>query len=167
MPRSFLRAALVVTTVTTLVANLSACRSPDHGPSAAPASHPAPASASRPATASPDAAGAVYVTGAESGDDPCARVVSAVGYLGLSLLPPGQEEAQHWDGDVRGRFGYLRGTLAMYGPRLPAPAAPAVRAVDRLARTLSLARTEDSRRPRLLREYRTASAAVLAACDRP
>ncbi|WP_327045191.1 hypothetical protein OG320_26225 [Microbispora sp. NBC_01189] len=155
MTRSFPRAALVVTTATALVVNLSACQAPDHAP------------APRAATISPDAAGAVYVTGAKAGDDPCARVVSAIGYLGLSLLPAGQEEAQHWDGDVRGRFGYLRGTMAMYGPRLPAPAAPAVAAVDGLAGTLSLARTADSRRPRLLREYRTASAAVLTACGRP
>ncbi|MEU8195971.1 hypothetical protein AB0C10_19510 [Microbispora amethystogenes] len=153
MTRSFPRAAVVVTTATTLVVNLSACQAPDHAP--------APPSAS----ASADAA--VYVTGAKTGDDPCARVASAIGYLGLSLLPAGQEEAQHWDGDVRGRFGYLRGTLAMYGPGLPAPAAPAVAVIDDLAGTLSLARTADSRRPRLLREYRTASAAVLTACGRP
>lgn len=153
MTRTPLRAALVVAA---LAAGLSACQAPPPGP---------PASSASPA-ASPAATGAIYVTGAEAGDDPCARVVSAIGYLGLSLLPPGREEAQHWDGDVRGRFGYLRGTLEMYGPRLPASAADAVAAVDGVAETLSRAGTAASRRPGLLRRYRAASDAVLAACGR-
>ncbi|WP_182904755.1 hypothetical protein [Microbispora sp. H13382] len=156
MTRTPLRAALVVAA---LAAGLSACQAPSSGPRTSPASPDSPA-------ASPAATGAIYVTGAKAGDDPCARVVSAIGYLGLSLLPPGQEEAQHWDGDVRGRFGYLRGTLEMYGPRLPAPAKDAVAAVDGVARTLSRAGTAASRRPGLLRRYRAASAAVLAACGR-
>ncbi|MEN3537785.1 hypothetical protein AAH991_21915 [Microbispora sp. ZYX-F-249] len=153
MTRTPLRAALVVAA---LAAGLSACQAPSPGPRTSPA----------PPTASPATTGAIYVTGAKAGDDPCARVVSAIGYLGLSLLPPGREEAQHWDGDVRGRFGYLRGTLEMYGPRLPAAAADAVAAVDGVAETLSRAGTAASRRPGLLRRYRAASAAVLAACGR-
>ena len=155
MTRTPLRTALVVSA---LAVGLSACQSPSPRPSASPA---AVSSAS---TASGTTSGAVYVTGAKAGDDPCARVVSAIGYLGLSLLPAGQEEAQHWDGDVRGRFGYLRGALAMYGPHLPASAPVAT--VDGLAETLSRADTAGSRRTELLRRYRKASAAVLSACGR-
>ncbi|WP_169944987.1 hypothetical protein [Microbispora sp. H11081] len=153
MARTPLRVALVVAA---LAAGLSACQAPSPGPRTPPASP----------TGSPASGGAVYVTGAKAGDDPCARVVSAIGYVGLTLLPPGQEEAQHWDGGVRGRFGYLRGTLEMYGPRLPASAADAVAAIDAVAQTLSLEATAAARRPGLVRRYRAASAAVLAACGR-
>lgn len=156
MTRTPLRAALVVAA---LAAGLSAC-SPEPETSA----DGVPSGSVSAGGASPGTAGAVYVTGAKTGDDPCTRVVSAIGYLGLSLLPAGREEAQHWDGDLRGRFGYLRGTLAMYGSRLPGPASDAATAIDDVAETLSRADTADSRRPDLLRRYRTASAAVLAAC---
>lgn len=155
MTRSSLRAALVVTAVT--AACLSGCES---------ARLDVAGGTPTGVTASPDTGGAVYVTGAEAGDDPCTRVASAIGYLGLSLLPPGQEKAQHWDGDVRGRFGYLRGTLEMYGPHLPASASSATTTIDEVAEVLSRADTAGSRRPGLLREYRRASAAVLAACGR-
>jgi hypothetical protein len=161
MTRTPLRTALVVSA---LAVGLSACQSPSPEPEAS--SGAVSSTASSMGTASGKTSGAVYVTGAKAGDDPCARVVSAIGYLGLSLLPAGQEEAQHWDGDVRGRFGYLRGTLAMYGPHLPASASAAVATVDGLAETLSRADTADSRRTDLLRRYRKASAAVLTACGR-
>ncbi|XVQ88950.1 hypothetical protein ACQP2K_16505 [Microbispora siamensis] len=161
MTRTPLRAALVVSA---LAIGLSACQSPspESTASAGAASSAAPATGA----ASGKTSGAVYVTGAKAGDDACARVVSAIGYLGLSLLPAGQEEAQHWDGDVRGRFGYLRGTLEMYGPHLPASASAAVATIDGLAQTLSRADTAGSRRPDLLHRYRKASAAVLTACGR-
>ncbi|MEU7912205.1 hypothetical protein [Microbispora bryophytorum] len=175
MTRTPLRTALVVSA---LAVGLSACQSPSPRPSASPAAVSSASTASGTTasgttasgttasgtTASGTTGGAVYVTGAKAGDDPCARVVSAIGYLGLSLLPAGQEEAQHWDGDVRGRFGYLRGALAMYGPHLPASAPVAT--VDGLAETLSRADTAGSRRTELLRRYRKASAAVLSACGR-
>ncbi|WP_182897117.1 hypothetical protein [Microbispora sp. H10830] len=165
MTRTPLRMALVVSA---LAVGLSACQSPSPEPeaSSSTASSTVSSTVSSLGTASGKTSGAVYVTGAKAGDDPCARVVSAIGYLGLSLLPAGQEEAQHWDGDVRGRFGYLRGTLAMYGPHLPAPASAAVATVDGLAETLSRADTAGSRRADLLRRYRKASAAVLTACGR-
>ncbi|GIH45910.1 hypothetical protein [Microbispora rosea] len=158
MTRTPLRTALVASA---LAVGLSACQSPSPEPDASPG-----AAVSSMSTAYGKTSGAVYVTGAKAGDDPCARVVSAIGYLGLSLLPAGQEDAQHWDGDVRGRFGYLRGTLAMYGPHLPASASAAVTTIDGLAETLSRAGTAGSRRTDLLRRYRKASAAVLTACGR-
>ncbi|OPG11441.1 hypothetical protein [Microbispora sp. GKU 823] len=165
MTRTPLRAALVVPA---LAIGLSACQSPSPDPttSAGAVSSTVSSAVSSAGAASGKTSGAVYVTGAKAGDDPCARVVSAIGYLGLSLLPAGQEEAQHWDGDVRGRFGYLRGTLEMYGPRLPASASAAVATIDGVAETLSRADTAGSRRPDLLRRYRKASAAVLTACGR-
>ncbi|MEV1199880.1 hypothetical protein [Microbispora rosea] len=158
MTRTPLRTALVASA---LAVGLSACQSPSPEPDASPG-----AVVSSINTAYGKTSGAVYVTGAKAGDDPCARVVSAIGYLGLSLLPAGQEDAQHWDGDVRGRFGYLRGTLAMYGPHLPASASAAVTTIDGLAETLSRAGTAGSLRTDLLRRYRKASAAVLTACGR-
>ncbi|MEU8055045.1 hypothetical protein [Microbispora bryophytorum] len=170
MTRTPLRTALVVSA---LAVGLSACQSPSPRPSASPAAVSSASTASGTTasgttasgtTASGTTSGAVYVTGAKAGDDPCARVVSAIGYLELSLLPAGQEDTQHWDGDVRGRFGYLRGALAMYGPHLPASAPVAT--VDGLAETLSRADTAGSRRTELLRRYRKASAAVLSACGR-
>lgn len=157
MTRIPLRTALVVSA---LAVGLAACQSASSEPGASPDS------VSSLGTASGKTTGAVYVTGAKADDDPCARVVSAIGYLGLSLLPAGQEEAQHWDGDVRGRFGYLRGTLAMYGPHLPASASASVSAIDGVAATLSRADTAGSERTDLLRRYRKASAAVLTACGR-
>ncbi|WP_030509997.1 hypothetical protein [Microbispora rosea] len=158
MTRTPLRTALVALA---LAVGLSACQSPSPEPDASPG-----AVVSSMSTAYGKTSGAVYVTGAKAGDDPCARVVSAIGYLRLSLLPAGQEDAQHWDGDVRGRFGYLRGTLAMYGPHLPASASAAVTTIDGLAETLSRAGTAGSLRTDLLRRYRKASAAVLTACGR-
>jgi hypothetical protein len=125
MTRTPIRAALVVSA---LAACLSACQSPSPEPTTPVGAAPSTAvstAVSAASSATGTVGGAVYVTGAKAGDDPCARVVSAIGYLGLSLLPAGQEKAQHWDGDVRGRFGYLRGTLAMYGPHLPASASAA------------------------------------------
>ncbi|MFI7032009.1 hypothetical protein ACIBK1_25145 [Microbispora rosea] len=158
MTRTPLRTALVASA---LAVGLSACQSPSPEPDASPG-----AVVSSMSTVYGKTSGAVYVTGAKAGDDPCARVVSAIGYLGLSLLPAGQEDAQHWDGDVRGRFGYLRGTLSMYGPHLPASASAAVTTIDGLAETLSRAGTAGSLRTDLLRRYRKASAAVLTACGR-
>ncbi|MEU6425175.1 hypothetical protein ABZ860_04695 [Microbispora sp. NPDC046973] len=169
MTRTPLRTALVVSA---LAVGLSACQSPSPEPAnpaggvSSAVSSTVSSTVSSMGAASGKTGGAVYVTGAKAGDDPCARVVSAIGYLGLSLLPPGQEKAQHWDGDVRGRFGYLRGTLEMYGPRLPASASAAVTTIDGLAETLSRADTAGSLRPDLLRRYRKASAAVLSACGR-
>ncbi|MEU8171970.1 hypothetical protein AB0C14_03780 [Microbispora hainanensis] len=157
MTRIPLRTALVVSA---LAVGLSACQS------ASPEPEASSGSVSSLGTASGKTTGAVYVTGAKADEDPCARVVSAIGYLGLSLRPAGQEEAQHWDGDVRGRFGYLRGTLAMYGPHLPASASASVATIDGLADTLSRADTAGSRRTDLLRRYRKASDAVLTACGR-
>ncbi|WP_204054919.1 hypothetical protein [Microbispora corallina] len=160
MTRTPLVAALAVTT---LVAGLTACQGPAAGPPSASATG-LRSSASSGSSGSPGADGAVYVTGARAGDDACARVLSAIGYLGLSLLPSGQEDAQHWDGDVRGRFGYLRGTLAMYGPHLPASTVAATETIDRVAEVLSRADTPGAVRPSLLRRYRSASGVVTGAC---
>jgi hypothetical protein len=167
-PRTTVAAAALV--VTAVAAPLSACQSPAAGPPPASSSHgtpPAATGGSSPSGTISAGADAVYVTGARPDDGACPRVVSAIGYLGLSLLPEGQEDAQHWDGDVRGRFGYLRGTLQMYGPRLPASLSDETATIDRVAGVLTNAGTDPAIRPGLLREYRKASDAVTAACRKP
>ncbi|MEW9531433.1 hypothetical protein [Microbispora sp. NPDC049125] len=163
MTRTPLAAALAVTAVA-LTASLSACSGAGGTQGASTPAASVNASHRASGGASGSTGGAVYVTGAETADDPCARVVSAIGYLGLSLLPPGREDAQHWDGDVRGRFGYLRGTLEMYATRLPRKTSGAASDIDRVAGLLSQADTGASRRPGLLRVYRKASGTITAAC---
>ncbi|WP_203880488.1 hypothetical protein [Planotetraspora kaengkrachanensis] len=155
MTRFTLGSALAVTALTIA---LTACQSTPHDGQAARSAPPA-------GGASTDEA--VYVTGARPGDDACARVVSAIGYLELSLLPAGQEDAQRYDGDVRGRFGYVRGTLAMYGPHLPASLAGPAATIEEVGTPLSTADTDPARRPALLREYRDASQVITSTCPKP
>ncbi|GAA4598614.1 hypothetical protein GCM10023194_76560 [Planotetraspora phitsanulokensis] len=156
MTRFTLGSALAVTALTIA---LTACQSTPHDSSAE--------SASPAGTGGTSTDEAVYVTGAKPGDDACTRVVSAIGYLELSLLPAGQEDAQRYDGDVRGRFGYVRGTLAMYGPHLPASLAGPAATIEEVGTPLSAAATDPAQRPALLREYRQASHAITSTCPRP
>jgi hypothetical protein len=156
MTRSTLGSASALMALTIV---LSACQSPPHDTPGG--------SGSSTATSGASADRAVYVTGAGPDDDACTRVVSAIGYLELSLLPSGQEDAQRYDGDVRGRFGYVRGTLAMYGPHLPASLAGPVATIEEVGTPLSTAATAPSTRPALLREYRKASRTITSACPRP
>ncbi|WP_203970652.1 hypothetical protein [Planotetraspora silvatica] len=160
MTRTTLGSAPALAALTiVLSACLSACQSAPHGARTG--------SASSTATTGSSADRAVYVTGAGPDDDACTRVVSAIGYLELSLLPAGQEDAQRYDGDVRGRFGYVRGTLAMYGPHLPASLAGPAATIEEVGTPLSTAGTDPSTRPALLREYRKASRSITSACPRP
>jgi hypothetical protein len=159
MTRTTLGSALAVTALTIV---LSACQSTPHDTPARSSS-----SATTAGAGGASAGKAVYVTGAKPGDDACARVVSAIGYLELSLLPAGQEDAQRYDGDVRGRFGYVRGTLAMYGPHLPASLAGPAATIEEVGTPLSTAATDPSKRPALLREYRKASRTITSTCPKP
>ncbi|MFD0660087.1 hypothetical protein [Thermocatellispora tengchongensis] len=123
---------------------------------------------SSPAGASPSASAATsdgtYVVGADPADDPCARVVSALGYVEPLLLPPGQEEEQRFDDAVRGRLAYVEGVLLEYGPRLPAGAKEGEAALRRTTRGLAPAATPREEQVRLLREYREAEKSVRDAC---
>lgn len=126
----------------------------------------ASASGSASGTRTTTVSGATYVTGAKVSDDACARVVSAIGYLDPLLLPPGQEDRQKYSEAVRGRFGYLRGTLDMYAPHLPLSLAEPAAAMSRVSGTLADSATESSARPALLREYREAATTTMDACGR-
>lgn len=61
-----------------------------------------------------------YSTGGDPSDDPCARVVSAIGYADLLLEPRGAEEAQNFESAVPGSPGGGSGRHAAVRPR-PAP----------------------------------------------
>ncbi|MBO3745357.1 hypothetical protein J5X84_04690 [Streptosporangiaceae bacterium NEAU-GS5] len=151
MTRSPLPAVIAVTA--TLVTSLAAACS--SAPSAAPA---------RSAPPTVKDTGPVYVTGARSDDNACTRVVSAIGYIELDLLPAGQEDVQPFDTNLRGRFGYLEGTIAMYGAHLPDTLKPATDTMNRIAHILSSPATTPGSRPGYLREYRRASGKVTKTC---
>jgi len=145
-PRTRLGALAAVLAAGTALAAVTGCQS-------------APPRPSPGATATPPAG--TYVTGAKSTDDPCARVISAIGYLDALLVPDGEDLS----GDaVRGRFGYLAGTIAEYGRRLPEAARPAAREIGAVSQEMAPARTARARRVALLRDYRRASRELTAAC---
>jgi len=104
------------------------------------------------------------VTGVKGVEDPCARVISAMGYLDALLVPEGEERRQRFESAVRGRFGYLAGTIAEYGHRLPMAARLAADEIGAISREMANARTERARRLDLLRDYRDAAREITAAC---
>ncbi len=79
----------------------------------------------------------MYVTGADPADDPCQRVVSALGFAEHSLKPAGQEESQEFGEGVRGRIAYVEGVILSYGDRLPAGLADHVATLKRTSRELA------------------------------
>src|SRR4051812_27189298 len=108
--------------------------------------------------------GPVYVTGARADDNACTRVVSAIGYIDIDLLPAGQEETQKFDSNLRGRFGYLEGIIVMYGVHLPGTVQTERASMTRVAHILSSPATTPGSRPGYLREYRRASGKVTQTC---
>lgn len=105
-----------------------------------------------------------HLIGAAPGDDPCTRVLSALGFADLLLLPAGQEEHQNFDDAVRGRLAYVQGVVLQYGSRLPAEVHDDGAALRRTANALTPAAIPHEEQIRLLREYRRAEKAVRAAC---
>ncbi|MBB6343896.1 hypothetical protein AB0C18_29480 [Nonomuraea muscovyensis] len=105
-----------------------------------------------------------YSTGGDPSDDPCARVVSAIGYADLLLEPRGAEEAQNFESAVLGRLAEARGVTLQYGPALPPSLAPAVRALETSTSGLSRADVPRERQVRLLREYRAAAEQIRTGC---
>ncbi|TXK41812.1 hypothetical protein [Nonomuraea sp. C10] len=110
------------------------------------------------------AAGA-YSTGGDPGDDPCARVVSAIGYAGLLLQPAGEEDAQRFEDAVLGRLAEVRGITLQFGPRLPASLGGAVRTVEATTQDLSVASLPRARQVALLKEYRAAAGRIEEGCS--
>ncbi|MFG1944473.1 hypothetical protein [Nonomuraea sp. NPDC048826] len=111
------------------------------------------------------AAGGSYSTGGDPDDDPCARVVSAIGYADLLLKPAGEEDAQHFEDAVLGRLAEVRGITLQFGPRLPGSLGGAVRTVESTTEGLSKADVPRSRQVSLLKEYRAAAGRIERACD--
>ncbi|MCP2344173.1 hypothetical protein [Nonomuraea roseoviolacea] len=112
----------------------------------------------------PAATAGRYSTGGDPTDDPCARVVSAIGYADLLLRPRGQEEGQYFEDAVLGRLAEARGITLQYGPALPASLAPAVRDVEDATAGLSRADVPRARQVELLKKYRAAADRIRAGC---
>ncbi|MEU0568097.1 hypothetical protein ABZ297_22310 [Nonomuraea sp. NPDC005983] len=111
------------------------------------------------------ASAARYSTGGDPTDDPCARVVSAIGYANLMLKPRGQEDSQYFEDAVLGRLAELRGITLQFGDRLPDSLAPAVQTVKTTTAGLSKADIPHDRQVTLLKEYRVAADQIVAGCD--
>ncbi|WP_336209200.1 hypothetical protein [Nonomuraea sp. LPB2021202275-12-8] len=110
------------------------------------------------------AADATYSTGGDPADDPCARVVSAIGYAGLLLEPEGREERQNFEDAVLGRLAEVRGITLQFGSRLPASLSTAVRTVQTATEELSRADVPRQDQVALLRRYRAAAGQITAGC---
>ncbi|GII54034.1 hypothetical protein Pth03_24230 [Planotetraspora thailandica] len=126
-----------------------------------PAAPHASASPPRPSTTT-----AQYVVGADPRDDACARVVSAIGFAGPLLRPPGQENRQSFDEGVRGRLAYVEGVVSEYGPRLPAPLLPAQDTLRETTHGLAPSTTPLAEQIRLLKDYRSAADTIVDGCPR-
>ncbi|MEZ0071777.1 hypothetical protein [Planotetraspora sp. GP83] len=105
-----------------------------------------------------------YVVGADPGDDPCARIVSAIGFADALLRPPGEEDRQEFDEGVRGRIAYVEGVVLEYGPRLPGQLLEYEARLRETTHGLVPAATRPEDQVRLLKEYRAAADSVKKGC---
>ncbi|MEV0344239.1 hypothetical protein AB0H88_00635 [Nonomuraea sp. NPDC050680] len=105
-----------------------------------------------------------YSTGGDPTDDPCARVVSAIGYVGLMLKPKGQENTQNFEDALLGRLAEARGITLQFGGRLPQSLGTAVRTVESTTAGLSRADVPRERQVALLTRYRIAADEIVAGC---
>lgn len=105
-----------------------------------------------------------YSTGGDAADDPCKRVVSAIGYAGLMLKPAGHEDEQNFENAVIGRLAELRGITQEFGPRLPEGLVAAARTVEETTHGLAKADTPRKRQVALLKKYRAAAGQIVAGC---
>jgi hypothetical protein len=106
-----------------------------------------------------------YSTGGDPTDDPCARVVSAIGYAGLMLKPKGQEESQKFEDAVLGRLAEARGITLEFGDRLPRSLGTAVHTVETTTAGLARADVPRRRQVALLKQYRVAADQIVAGCE--
>ncbi|WP_066362019.1 hypothetical protein [Herbidospora mongoliensis] len=107
----------------------------------------------------------LYVTGADPDDDPCERVVSALGFAELILKPAGQEESQEFGEGVRGRIAYGEGVILTYGPKLPKELAGHAATLKRTIRELVPAATPHEKAVASLKEWRAAATAIERGCE--
>ncbi|MEU4577732.1 hypothetical protein ACBI99_04145 [Nonomuraea sp. ATR24] len=116
------------------------------------------------AACGPSPSTGTYSTGGDPDDDPCARVVSAIGYAGLLLEPAGHEDEQDFQDAVIGRLAEVHGITRQFGPRLPDSLGTAVRTVESTTADLSKSRTPRERQVALLKRYRAAAGQIEAGC---
>ena len=107
---------------------------------------------------------AKYSTGGDPTDDPCARVVSAIGYADLLLEPKGQEERQNFEDAVIGRLAEAYGITAEFAGRLPGSLQPAAETVKSATARLSKSDVPRERQVALLKQYRAAADQIVAGC---
>ncbi|MFI7634590.1 hypothetical protein [Nonomuraea sp. NPDC049400] len=107
---------------------------------------------------------AKYSTGGDPTDDPCARVVSAIGYAGLLLEPKGQEDRQNFEDALIGRLAEARGITLEYGDRLPQSLHGAAERVKTATGGLSKGDLPRERQVALLKQYRVAADEIVAGC---
>ncbi|MEO3862924.1 hypothetical protein [Acrocarpospora sp. B8E8] len=105
-----------------------------------------------------------FATGGDPDDDPCTRIVSAIGYAGLLLSPAGQEDEQNFEDAVIGRLAELQGIILTYGPAMPADLAGPVETVTRTTKALSNGHLPRDQQVKLLKEYRPAADSVVSGC---
>ncbi|MCA2189018.1 hypothetical protein [Nonomuraea cavernae] len=105
-----------------------------------------------------------YSTGGDPADDPCARVVSAIGYADLLLRPRGEEDDQNFENAVLGRLAEARGITLQYGPALPDALGTAVQTVQEATAGLARADVPRARQVALLKDYRAAADQIKAGC---
>ncbi|MGP3955114.1 hypothetical protein ACTWPT_03880 [Nonomuraea sp. 3N208] len=108
---------------------------------------------------------AKYSTGGDPADDPCARVVSAIGYAGLMLEPKGQEDGQNFEDAVIGRLAEARGITLEFGDRLPRSLQGAVARFETATAGLSRSDVPRERQVALLKQYREAADEIVAGCE--
>jgi hypothetical protein len=107
---------------------------------------------------------AKYSTGGDPTDDPCARVVSAIGYAGLMLEPRGQEDRQNFEDAVIGRLAEAHGITREFADRLPGSLRPAAETVELTTARLSKSDVPRERQVALLKQYRAAADQIVAGC---
>src|SRR5690606_7376473 len=110
------------------------------------------------------ASGGTYSTGGDPTDDPCARVVSAIGYADLLLAPEGREDEPYSEDAALGRPAEGRGITLQFGPRRPGSRSDAVRMVEATTGKLSKADVPREQQVALLKEYRGAASRIERTC---
>lgn len=133
-----------------LVAGMAGCSGED-APAAAPGA-PGP---------TPSVTLSAAVTVKENG---CARLLSAIGYADLVLLPAGREDEQSFDSAVRGRLAYVEGTVVLYREFLPPNARELAETLRQEVKRLVSAKTPRAEQVAALKDYRETVRQVVAAC---
>ena len=99
-------------------------------------------------------------------EDACTRLVSAIGFAELRLVPRGKEDRQTFDGATRGQIAYVEGTIVLYGDKLPPPVRTDAEALRPTIRTLAHAEEPRAVRVKALKRFRADAAQLVTACGR-